>query len=64
MDGYEVTAAIRAFPELNALPIVALTAHAMYGDREKMPSRGFDEYMAKPVMADDLKILLLRMLGR
>jgi CheY-like chemotaxis protein len=64
MNGYEVTAAIRAVPELDALPIVAFTAHAMYGDREKMLSRGFDEYMAKPVMADDLKALLCRMLGR
>jgi CheY-like chemotaxis protein len=64
MNGYEVTAAIRDVPELDALPIVALTAHAMHGDREKMLSRGFDEYMAKPVMTDHLKILLRRMLGR
>jgi two-component system sensor histidine kinase EvgS len=63
MDGYEATAEIRAAPGLEALPIVALTAHAMHGDRERMLSRGFDEYMAKPVIVGDLKKLLRRLLS-
>jgi CheY-like chemotaxis protein len=63
MDGYEATAAIRAMPGLEALPIVALTAYAMRGDREKILSRGFDDYMAKPVMAGDLKKMVLRRLA-
>ncbi|MDR2695184.1 MAG: response regulator [Deltaproteobacteria bacterium] len=63
MSGYEATAAIRAAPELAFLPIVALTAHAMHGDKEQMLSRGFDEYMAKPVIISDLKKLLRRLLA-
>ena len=63
MDGYEATAAIRAAPGLKDLPVVALTAHAMQGDRERMLSRGFDEYMAKPVIVSDLKKMLRRLLA-
>lgn len=63
MDGYATAAAIRAIPGLEALPIVAFTAHAMQGDRENMLSWGFDEYMAKPVLAGDLQILLSRLLA-
>ena len=64
MSGYEATAEIRAAPELAALEIVALTAHAMHGDKEKILSQGFDEYMAKPVIASELKKLLHRMVDK
>jgi len=63
MDGYEAAAAIRATPGLDALPIVALTAHAMCGDRERMLDWGFNEYMAKPVIAGDLQTLVSRFLA-
>ena len=64
VDGYQAAAAIRAVFGADAPTIVALTAHAMRGDREKMISLGFDEYMAKPVMVGELKDLLRRLAGR
>ena len=61
MDGYEATAAIRAGKGPNArTPIVALTANAMAGDRERCLEAGMDDYLAKPVRRDDLNQLLLR----
>ena len=61
MDGYEATAAIRAGEGPNArTPIVALTANAMAGDRERCLEAGMDDYLAKPVRRDDLNPLLLR----
>jgi DNA-binding response OmpR family regulator len=56
MNGYEATALIRsANSGVNpAVPIVALTAHAMQGDREKCLAAGMDDYVAKPVSPDTL----------
>ena len=58
MDGYETTKAIRAMDEFKALPIIALTAKAMKGDREKCLQAGASDYIAKPVNTDQLLSLL------
>ncbi len=56
MDGYEATAAIRNREETTQdhIPIVALTAHAMKGDRERALQAGMDNYLAKPITSDKL----------
>ena len=56
MDGTEVLAWMKTQEQLKALPVIALTAHAMAGDREKFLSIGFDEYVTKPIIDEDLLI--------
>jgi two-component system sensor histidine kinase/response regulator len=62
MDGYEATAAIRAKEKSNGLhqTIIALTAHAMKGDREKCLSAGMDGYLTKPIRPQELDEVLSR----
>lgn len=50
MDGNEILKRIRADHALRRLPIIALTAHAMAGDRERFLSAGFDDYITKPIV--------------
>jgi CheY-like chemotaxis protein len=58
MDGYDTIRAIRKFPHFRALPIIALTAKAMKGDREKCIEAGASDYIAKPVDTEQLLTLL------
>lgn len=50
MDGNEILLRIRADEKLRHLPVIALTAHAMSGDREKYLAAGFNDYITKPIV--------------
>ena len=56
MDGTEVLEWVRAHDKLKNLPVIALTAHAMAGDREKYLEMGFDEYVTKPIVDEDVLV--------
>ncbi|MCG3040378.1 HAMP domain-containing protein [Streptomyces sp. S1A] len=60
MDGYATTAAIRRMPQFAGLPIIALTAKAMKGDREKSIESGASDYVTKPVDTDHLLSVMTR----
>jgi len=54
MDGVEVLRRLRQNEKLRHLYVIALTAHAMAGDRERLLAAGFDDYLAKPIMDESL----------
>ncbi len=54
MDGLEIVARIKADEELRHIPVIALTASAMRGDRERFLAAGCDDYLSKPVQAMEL----------
>ena len=54
MDGTEVLQWVRSQEELSNLPVIALTAHAMSGDRERYLEMGFDEYVTKPIVDEEV----------
>ena len=62
MDGLEVLARMRSDPVLRAVPVVAVTAHAMAGDRERYLAAGFDGYVPKPIVDEAVLIGTVRTL--
>lgn len=64
MDGFEATRLIRSNPELNNIPIIALTAHAMEGDRERCLEAGMNDYLTKPVSLAKLAEVISRWANR
>jgi CheY-like chemotaxis protein len=64
MDGFETTRRIRAMERFRKLPIIAVTAKAMKGDREKCLEAGASDYLAKPVNVEQLLSALRMWLHR
>jgi CheY-like chemotaxis protein len=64
LDGWEATRKIKAIPEVSAVPVIALTAHAMAGDQEKCVAAGCDDYDTKPVDLPRLLGKIETLLGR
>ncbi len=62
MDGTEVLRKIRADPALADLPVIALTAHAMAGDRQKYLNAGFDDYVSKPIIDETVLLEAIKRL--
>ena len=59
IDGWEATRRIKANDDLKAIPVIAVTAHAMQGDEEKARAAGCDDYLTKPI-DEDLLLATLR----
>ncbi|MEP6874682.1 MAG: response regulator [Burkholderiales bacterium] len=60
MDGYAATRALREQPQFKHLPVIAMTANAMVGDREKVLAAGMNDHIAKPIKLDELFAILAR----
>ncbi len=63
LDGWDATRQLKAAPETQSIPIVALTAHAMSGDREKAIEAGCDDYDSKPIELSRLLEKVQALLG-
>jgi two-component system, cell cycle response regulator DivK len=63
VDGWEATRRLKTSPGTAAIPVVALTAHAMQGDEERARACGCDDYLTKPIDEDQLFATLARVLG-
>jgi CheY-like chemotaxis protein len=63
MDGYATMTAVRQMPQFGRLPIIAVTARAMPGDREKSIAAGANDYVTKPVDTEELLVAMERWLS-
>jgi CheY-like chemotaxis protein len=63
MNGFEATQRIRATGSASRVPIIALTAHAMRGDRERCLAAGMDGYVSKPIRAEELYAVLAELVA-
>ena len=64
LDGWAATRKLKASPETRSIPVIALTAHAMAGDREKAMEAGCDDYDTKPVEFSRLTEKMEKLLGK
>jgi two-component system, cell cycle response regulator DivK len=64
LDGWEATQALRADPATRAIPVIALTAHAMAGDRERALAAGCDDFDTKPIELERLLGKIQALLAR
>ena len=60
MDGFQATSAIRSNPAWDDLPVVAMTAHAMKGDRERCLEAGMNDYVSKPLRLEDIRTMVTK----
>ena len=64
LDGWEATRTLKSSSDTKAIPILALTAHAMAGDREKALAAGCDDFATKPVNVDEVRAKIDALLPR
>ena len=64
VNGFEASRRLRANPRFDSVPIIALTAFAMPGDRERCLAAGMNEYLSKPVKLKELVQLIEKFLGQ
>ena len=64
LDGWQATRTLKSSDETKHIPILALTAHAMVGDREKALAAGCDDFATKPISFDEVRAKIVALLGR